>query len=51
MQIAKHRETRSKSKGWKPRICWNGVKRGDGKNTEAETRGKHWQRTETKTTA
>ena len=51
MQIAKHRETRGKSKGWEARTCWNGEKRGDDKNTEAETRGKHWHRSETEATA
>jgi len=51
MQIAKHRGTRAKSKGWEAQICWNGEKRGEDRNTEAETRGKQWQRTETETTA
>jgi len=37
MQISKHRETRGEGKVWEARISWNGEKRGDDRNTEAES--------------
>ena len=36
MQIAKHRETRGKCKGWEARICWNGER-------EVTTKTKRWK--------